>query len=641
MRSLETSPRPFVFLWSLLLLILPLAGGPPAAVASTAELTRIGVVPAEPTVCDSVTIEVEGVLSSSCLEIVDAQIFGPVPPDPACAAIVCPSQFEVRITVQEPGPPTPCPAVLVPYKRSFFVGALPAGAYSVRAVEVIQPSDATVSAGPDSTVLSTLFFVRTSSTCPPGPGCYMLNFVPAAPIGPAPTFCTAVVSPGGTATFDVALFNQAPVAGVQTEVAIYDPRVDPGPGGPIPVPSGWFTPRSVETVGEAVQGFQVEWTAQGSSLKAILFSATGATIPVGEGHILRITYDVGPDTPPGSYVIAHFNEVVADPDGNALPSCPTFRETTGRACVVAPGCDVNGDGSSDIRDIIRIVRCALSGPGTEACPDTIAARADCNGDGGIDVRDVICCVRKVVVIRLGSVSPTSEIPPEVLGVTVSFLGDVEWVTPVDGRVRIRFSPEGAAAGAEWMIRSNPNPVRPRDLRIVSGGEGVHLEWASDPAGHLYAMLYSENGLTIGHDVILELALDRTSGETGPGSVRITDPLASTSDGTGQTVGSSKWSAGMSLTGVPAPAVYGARPNPFVGESEITFALPARARAELRIYDVRGRLTRTLVNETRAAGVYRERWDGRSDDGREVASGVYLLRFRAGGVEQTQRLLRLR
>lgn len=98
---------------------------------------------------------------------------------------------------------------------------------------------------------------------------------------------------------------------------------------------------------------------------------------------------------------------------------------------------------------------------------------------------------------------------------------------------------------------------------------------------------------------------------------------------------------MRASGVASPAAYPARPNPFVGESEITFALPSAARAELRIYDVRGRLVRTLVNEPRAAGVYHERWDGRSDDGRAVASGVYLLRFRAAGAEQTQRLLRLR
>jgi flagellar hook assembly protein FlgD len=79
----------------------------------------------------------------------------------------------------------------------------------------------------------------------------------------------------------------------------------------------------------------------------------------------------------------------------------------------------------------------------------------------------------------------------------------------------------------------------------------------------------------------------------------------------------------------------------VGESEITFALPAAARVELRVYDVRGRLVRTLVNEARAEGVHHEGWNGRDEKGRPVASGVYLVRFRAAGVTHTERLLRLR
>jgi len=51
--------------------------------------------------------------------------------------------------------------------------------------------------------------------------------------------------------------------------------------------------------------------------------------------------------------------------------------------------------------------------------------------------------------------------------------------------------------------------------------------------------------------------------------------------------------------------------------------------------------RTLVNESRAEGVHRERWDGRDERGRDLASGVYLLKFRAGGVTRTERVLRLR
>lgn len=637
MRSPETSPRLLVLLGSLLLLTLPLVGEPPPALASTSEVLTVVVVPAEPTVCDSVGIGVTGTLSSPCLQIVSAEITGPVPPNPLCMGPVCPARFEIRITVEEPGIPTPCPAVTSPYRRAFWVGALPAGAYSVRAVEVIRPSRA-LSAETDSSVVSTLFFVKPSPTCPPGPGCYILAFGPPPQVPPPPGFCTTTAVPGGTASFDLLLHNESPVGGMQTQIAIYDPRLDVSAYGPIP--QGLFTPKSVEAVGRA-RGFQLDWAAEGGALKAILYSTTGASIPPGDGAILRITYGVGADTREGTYTIWHFDEVVSDPDGNALQPCPTLRETSGRLCVVLPGCDVNGDGASDIRDIIRIVRCALAGTGTEACPDTIAARADCNGDGRVDVRDVICCVRKILAFRLDSINPVGGIPSPGPGTSVSFLGDVEWTTPVEGRARLRVAPQGDIAGIEWMIRPSAPYARVRGLRVVSGGEGVHLEWSSDGTGHAYAMLYSENGAPIGHDVILELAVDRLMGSGGPGSLHITDPLAAGSDGAPELVRSEKWAAAMASTGISAPAAYPARPNPFAGESEITFALPQAARAELRVYDVRGRLVRTLVNEPRAAGVYHERWDGRSEDGRTVSGGIYLVQFRAGGVTQTQRLLRLR
>jgi hypothetical protein len=66
------------------------------------------------------------------------------------------------------------------------------------------------------------------------------------------------------------------------------------------------------------------------------------------------------------------------------------------------------------------------------------------------------------------------------------------------------------------------------------------------------------------------------------------------------------------------------PNPFNPQTQIAFDLPSAGRAEIRIYDVRGRLVRTLVDKKRPAGHQIFRWDGRDDDGRAVASGTYCV-----------------
>jgi hypothetical protein len=73
-----------------------------------------------------------------------------------------------------------------------------------------------------------------------------------------------------------------------------------------------------------------------------------------------------------------------------------------------------------------------------------------------------------------------------------------------------------------------------------------------------------------------------------------------------------------------------RPNPFNPSTAIDFTLPVAMPVALRIYDVSGRVVRTLVEETRAAGHHRAVWDGRESSGREAASGVYYYQIQGEG-----------
>ena len=70
------------------------------------------------------------------------------------------------------------------------------------------------------------------------------------------------------------------------------------------------------------------------------------------------------------------------------------------------------------------------------------------------------------------------------------------------------------------------------------------------------------------------------------------------------------------------------PNPFNPSTEIRFSLPMDARVQLTIYNVLGRKIRTLVDENRSAGSFTVRWDGADDQGRRMASGVYLYQIDA-------------
>ncbi len=51
-----------------------------------------------------------------------------------------------------------------------------------------------------------------------------------------------------------------------------------------------------------------------------------------------------------------------------------------------------------------------------------------------------------------------------------------------------------------------------------------------------------------------------------------------------------------------------------------------APVDLRIFDLSGRLVRTLLSGSQPAGTHRVLWDGRDGDGRDAPSGVYLYRL---------------
>jgi hypothetical protein len=84
-----------------------------------------------------------------------------------------------------------------------------------------------------------------------------------------------------------------------------------------------------------------------------------------------------------------------------------------------------------------------------------------------------------------------------------------------------------------------------------------------------------------------------------------------------------------------------RPNPFNPSTEITYRLGADSRASLKIYDVTGRLIRTLVDQRQESGVYHAMWDGRDGEGRLVSSGVYFYKLNAGNFTQTRRMVLLK
>jgi predicted CXXCH cytochrome family protein len=83
------------------------------------------------------------------------------------------------------------------------------------------------------------------------------------------------------------------------------------------------------------------------------------------------------------------------------------------------------------------------------------------------------------------------------------------------------------------------------------------------------------------------------------------------------------------------------PNPFNPSTEISFAVPKQTAVKVVIYGLSGEAVATLVNQNMSAGNYRVTWNGRTDDGRSVASGVYFFHLQAEGFTATKKMTLLK
>jgi hypothetical protein len=83
------------------------------------------------------------------------------------------------------------------------------------------------------------------------------------------------------------------------------------------------------------------------------------------------------------------------------------------------------------------------------------------------------------------------------------------------------------------------------------------------------------------------------------------------------------------------------PNPVADNMSVQLSLARSGRVSLGIYDLAGRRVRSLIDGDPGVGLHVIGWDGRSDDGRAVANGFYVVRLRADGLSQSRTVRVLR
>jgi hypothetical protein len=94
-------------------------------------------------------------------------------------------------------------------------------------------------------------------------------------------------------------------------------------------------------------------------------------------------------------------------------------------------------------------------------------------------------------------------------------------------------------------------------------------------------------------------------------------------------------------GDTVPGVVHASPNPFGGRTVLSFSLIQAGPVSIRVYDLSGRVVRTLVNEALDPGAHEVPWDGSAENRLPVASGIYFALLDGPGVRDARKLVLMR
>ena len=93
--------------------------------------------------------------------------------------------------------------------------------------------------------------------------------------------------------------------------------------------------------------------------------------------------------------------------------------------------------------------------------------------------------------------------------------------------------------------------------------------------------------------------------------------------------------------VRIPGLLNVAPNPFGYTTRVEYTVPRRGHVAIQIFDVRGRLIRTLVNKSIVEGTHFTSWNAQDENGATVTSGIYFVRMTSFGQEVVQKALVLK
>lgn len=474
-----------------------------------------------------------------------------------------------------------------------------------------------------------------STQVPPIDGCFAVRWSPVAPGADgadARRGCNAYYGPGQGASLDFGIGAQRAISGVQGRLTI------DGDGA-----------LAIKDIVASRPGWQVARAPHpAGGVGFVIFAGPGAEpIPASPSILPASLFTVRVEPTrgdlPDHVFLAALDLLVSDPQGISIAACPVLATALYPPPNVAilcrePGkCDANGDGASDVRDLVTMLNCFAPPPSVYfICPDPTGETFDCDQDGKFDLADVFCCARLMlgtrgsgnatpgreepaIVVNFGLPRPLDggelEVPLHLAGMAGVAAARVDLAYP-DARYEVMGVTFDAAPAAWWTM----SEITPGRIGLaVLDLSGMEAGSPTASGGEVTLRLRLRPGATAGGE--LAVAATEFAGMDGAG---LSTPNAA---------------ARLELAAIGRVSLSGARPNPFGATTSFALTLPIEDAVDAAVYDAAGRRVATLMRETRAAaGVYLLRWDGADTAGARAAGGVYFVRVVTGAGTASSKVL---
>jgi hypothetical protein len=254
-------------------------------------------------------------------------------------------------------------------------------------------------------------------------------------------------------------------------------------------------------------------------------------------------------------------------------------------------------------------------------------------------------------LAMPGVSPAPPLATEDLYLPGSAPGEFDVRLPafvleagVETPVRIEVGGEGELLGHEYHLDFDPDLVEIADVRLTEDAQGAMLYWKVDAGrGQLHVAAASLDLLPV--SAAVELVL-RPKGNPGDGT-RVALDFAKVRLNEQDLTDAARSDGGTVRAETKLPSQFELmqnRPNPFNPTTTIEYAIPASVGSvavKVSVYDVAGRLVRTLVDRAESPGFHSVVWDGRDARGAPVGSGVYFYRIDAGSFRADRKMVLLK